>query len=353
MNKILITGGAGFVGSNIAIALKDYFNESEIVALDNLHRKGSELNIPRLETNGIEFVNGDVRNSEDLQEIGEVDLLIECSAEPSVLAGRGGDTEYLIQTNLQGAINCAEVCRHSQAPMIFLSTSRVYPVAPLLDCELKEADTRFELLDDQKVPGLSSNGISEEFPMKGVRSLYGGTKYAAEVMLEEYRDAFSIPIVINRCGVLAGPWQFGKADQGIAAFWTASHYLEKPLKYIGFGGSGKQVRDMLHINDFIRLILMQVEKPATFANDVYNVGGGNSSSASLLELTDVCQAVTGKSIEITPEPKMRYADIPVYISDNRKITSFCGWKPEKNINELIEDIHQWISDTPGVKELFS
>ncbi len=110
---------------------------------------------------------------------------------------------------------------------------------------------------------------------------------------------------------------------------------------------------MLHIKDMVRLVMMQIKNPAKFANDVYNVGGGNFSSASLLELTELCRAVTGKKIEITPEPEMRYADIPVYISDNRKITSFCGWKPEQNIHNLIEDIYAWMCDTPGVKELFS
>jgi len=352
MKKVVITGGAGFVGSNIAIALKKNYESSEIVAFDNLHRKGSELNIPRLEANGVEFLKGDVRNPDELEKVGDIDFMIECSAEPSVLAGRGGDTDYLIGTNLQGAINCAEVCRRSDAPMIFLSTSRVYPVKPLLNCELREAETRFELLNSQKVSGLSEFGVSEEFPMVGARSLYGGTKYAAEIMLGEYRDAFSLPIVINRCGVLAGPWQFGKADQGIAAFWTAAHYLEKKLKYIGFGGSGKQVRDMLHIDDMIRLVIMQIENPAKFADEIYNVGGGNFSSASLLELTAICRSVTGKSIEITPEPEMRYADIPVYISDNRRITEFCSWQPEKSIEILIEDIYKWMVDTPGVKELF-
>ena len=188
--------------------------------------------------------------------------------------------------------------------------------------------------------------------MIGARSLYGGTKYSAEIMLGEYRDAFSLPIVINRCGVLAGPWQFGKADQGIAAFWTAAHYLEKPLKYIGFGGNGKQVRDMLHIDDLIRLIKMQIAEPVKFADDIYNVGGGNFSSASLLELTELCRDVTGNSVEITPELEMRYADIPIYISDNRKITDFCGWKPEKSIDTLIRDIYKWMTETPGVDTLF-
>ena len=352
MNKIVVTGGAGFVGSNIAVALKQEYGECEVIAFDNLHRNGAGLNLPRLEENGVTFVKGDVRNSQNLAALGHIDFMIECSAEPSVLAGRGGDTDYLIQTNLQGAINCAELCRKCDAPMIFLSTSRVYPVKPLLNCEIREADSRFELLSSQNISGLSEFGVAENFPMNGSRSLYGGTKYAAEIMLEEYRDAFGLPIIINRCGVLAGPWQFGKADQGIAAFWTAAHYLKKDLKYIGFGGSGKQVRDMLHIDDLIRLLKMQIENPAKFADDLYNVGGGNFSSLSLLELTEICQKITGHRIEITPEPEMRYADIPIYISDHRKITEFCGWKPEKGPEILISDIYEWMVNTPGVKELF-
>ncbi len=352
MKKIVITGGAGFVGSNIAIALNCDYENCEIIAFDNLYRKGSELNVPRLELNGVEFVNGDVRNSQDLANLGKFDLMIECSAEPSVLAGKGGDTDYLIQTNLHGAINCADVCRKFDAPMIFLSTSRVYPIEPLVNCEVSEKESRFELRSSQNILGLSEHGIAEDFPMNGARSLYGGTKYAAEIMLGEYRDAFSLPIVINRCGVLAGPWQFGKADQGIAAFWIAAHCFNKPLKYIGFGGSGKQVRDMLHIDDLIRLIKLQIAEPAKFANDTYNVGGGNFSSASLLELTGLCRDVTGNRIEITPELEMRYADIPIYISDNRKITECCGWKPEKNIEIIIKDIYKWMTDTPGVNTLF-
>lgn len=412
MKKILITGGAGFVGSNIAIAIKEHFVKCEVVALDNLHRKGAELNIPRLEEHGVEFLRGDVRNSQDLERAGEIDFLIECSAEPSVLAGSDGDTEYLIQTNLNGAINCADVCRKYNAPMLFLSTSRVYPIEPLLNCEIRETPTRFEWTDNQKVSGLSSKGLSEAFPMEGARSLYGGTKYAAEVMLREYSDAFDLPIIINRCGVLAGPWQFGKADQGIAAFWTAAHMFKRNLKYIGFEGSGKQVRDMLHIDDLIRLVMMQIEKPELFGisegqttamniqypigtegdfeypisngkgemmeedenqisngfkspnpqitkspnpptrGGVWNVGGGVTSSASLLELTEICQEITGNTVDISPEPKMRYADIPIYITDTGRIERFCGWKPEKGISDIVIDIHLWIKDTPGAKELF-
>ncbi|OGV37051.1 MAG: 3-beta hydroxysteroid dehydrogenase [Lentisphaerae bacterium GWF2_49_21] len=351
MKRILITGGAGFVGSNIAVALKQHMSVAEIVVLDNLYRKGSSLNLPRLEKNGIKFIKGDVRNPQDIATAGKIDFLIECSAEPSVLAGKDGDTDYLVQTNLYGAINCAEYCRKNNAGMIFLSTSRVYPIDPLLNCKLVEKSSRFELSDKQDVPGLSSKGVSEEFPMTGARSIYGATKYAAEIMLEEYRQAFSLPIVINRCGVIAGPWQFGKVDQGIAVFWLASHMFEKPLKYIGFGGAGKQVRDMVHIDDLIKLVILQLSDPAKFAKGIWNAGGGRNISVSLLELTEICSRITGNKVQIGSEPQTRYADIPVYISDTRKLNSFCGWKPAKSIEKIIEDIHNWLKDNKEARQV--
>ncbi len=354
MKRILVTGGAGFVGSNIAIALKKNFENAEVTALDNLYRKGSELNQPRLAKHGVKFIKGDVRNPSDLETAGEIDFLIECSAEPSAQAGKDGDTGFLVGTNLSGAINCAELCRRNNAGMIFLSSSRAYPIEPLSDCNITEAETRFELSDEQKVPGLSSQGVSEDFPMQGPRSLYGATKYAAEIMLEEYRHCFSLPIVINRCGVLAGPWQFGKADQGIAAFWTARHLFKKPLKYIGFQGTGKQVRDILHIDDLTKLVLLQIKEPEKFSKQsFFNVGGGREISVSLRELTKLCSEATGNVIDIKAEQETRYADIPVYISNNSKINGFCGWKPEMPADRIVEDICRWLKETPEAHSLFT
>jgi CDP-paratose 2-epimerase len=351
MKKILITGGAGFVGSNIAIALKRHFSGLEVAALDNLYRKGSELNLPRLSENGVKFIRGDVRNPQDIALSGKIDFLIECSAEPSVLAGKDGDTDYLVQTNLYGAVNCAEYCRKNNAGMVFLSTSRVYPIKPLVNCNFAEKPTRFKLSDKQEVAGLCSEGVSEDFPMQGARSIYGATKYAAEIMLEEYRQTFSIPVVINRCGVIAGPWQFGKVDQGIAVFWLASHMFGNPLKYIGFGGTGKQVRDMMHIDDLTGLVCLQLKEPAKFANGVWNAGGGREISVSLLELTEICGRITGKKLPIGSEPETRYADIPVYISDTGKIKTCCGWKAELTVEKIIEDIYVWLKDTPAAQKL--
>lgn len=356
--RVLITGGAGFVGSNIAVAIKTYFEDAELCCLDNLYRKGSELNLPRLEKYGIKFVKGDIRNYSDLEGVGNFELIIECSAEPSVLAGKDGSTDYLVGTNLYGAINCAGYCRKYKSAMIFLSTSRVYPIDALLSCEIRKGAKRFDFAEKQILPGVSPNGISEEFPIYGARSLYGATKLAAETMLIDYAEAFDFPLVINRFGVIAGPWQFGKSDQGIAPFWLAGHLFNKELKYIGFGGNGLQVRDFLHVDDAAKLIILQISQIDKFlanrphSGRFFNVGGGKKNSVSLIELTEICRAVSGKDIKIGSESETRYADIPVYISDYSKINKLIAWQPEKNVYNIIEDIAKWINDSPEAKKIF-
>src|SRR3954447_20681569 len=142
--RMLVTGGAGFVGSSLAIALAARQPGWEVVALDNLHRRGSELNLPRLREAGVEFLHGDVRDPSDVAAAGEVQAIVECSAEPSALAGVDGATDYVLQTNLGGAINCLEHARRCEgAQVVFLSTSRVYPVAALESVAFVETDTRY------------------------------------------------------------------------------------------------------------------------------------------------------------------------------------------------------------------
>ena len=232
-----------------------------MIALDSLKRRGSELNLARLREAGVRFVHGDVRQRDDLLALEPVDALVECSAEPSVLAGMGTGADYVVQTNLLGAHNCFELARRDGAQVIFLSTSRVYPVAPLSRLALREEATRFALEAVQPVAGASEHGIAEDFPLEGARTLYGATKLAAELLLTEYADGFGVRATIDRCGVIAGPWQMGKVDQGVFTHWLLAHYAGRPLTYIGYGGSGKQVRDLLHVDDLCELILEQLARP--------------------------------------------------------------------------------------------
>lgn len=338
----LITGGAGFVGSSIAIYLKTKYSKSKVISLDNLKRRGSEINLKRLRQHGVEFIHGDIRNKEDLLNIGKVDSIIECSAEPSILAGYYSSPEFMINTNLLGTVNCLEIARSFDASFIFLSTSRIYPFKTINSLNYFETETRFELTKDQNIYGCSNLGLTEDFPLMGLRSLYGATKLASELLILEYADMYQLKAVINRCGVIAGPWQFGKIDQGFVVLWVAKHFWQKELSYIGFGGKGKQVRDILHINDLLGLIDIELNNIEKLNGEIFNVGGGREISVSLKEVTHLCEKYTGKSISIKKVKKNRPADIKVYITDNKKVTEATGWVPKINVEKIVEEITDWI-----------
>lgn len=341
---ILITGGAGFVGSNLGLKLKVQYPEVKIIALDNLMRRGSELNLPRLKSGGIEFIHGDIRNKEDILNLKDkIDLMIECSAEPSVLAGAEGSPEYVINTNLFGTFNCLELVRKDKADILFMSTSRIYPVDGIAQLDFIEEETRFSFSASQKVPGISPQGFTEEFPLGKNRSFYGMTKLCSEFLINEYAAAYGIKSVINRCSVITGPWQMGKIDQGVAVLWVARHvWANKPLSYIGYGGSGKQVRDFIHIDDIFEVIKLEIENIDVYNGEIYNIGGGLNNSLSLLEMTKLCQEITGNKIEIGAVTEDRPNDVKSYITDYSKFREKTGWECRKDIKTIMTDVYDWI-----------
>ena len=340
--RILVTGGAGFVGGNVAIALAERMQGSEVVALDNLGRRGSELNLTRLKEAGVTFVHGDVRDKEDLLALPEITALVECSAEPSVMAGVDGSPDYLVRTNLMGAYHCLELARRDDAEVVFLSTSRVYPLRHLLKINLDETDTRYEIADEQDLPGVSDRGISEDFPVWGARTMYGATKLAAEHLIEDYVEGYGLRAVTDRFGVIAGPWQMGKVDQGVFTDWMLAHYFKRPLSYIGFGGHGKQVRDLVHIDDVVDLVAAQLAFPDEWAGTFVNVGGGRDISLSLAEATELCAEITGNSIDIDRTPDVRQGDVPLYISDCTKLFGITDWRPQRDARAILTDTFEWI-----------
>jgi CDP-paratose 2-epimerase len=340
--RILVTGGAGFVGANLCLALAEQAPGAEVIALDSLMRRGSELNLARLRAAGVAFVHGDVRVREDLMAIEPVDAIVECSAEPSVLAGMGTGADFVVQTNLLGAHHCFELARRDGAQVIFLSTSRVYPVAPQLELNLREEETRFALEAEQPLAGASEHGIAEDFPLAGARTLYGATKLAAELLLTEYADAFGVRATIDRCGVIAGPWQMGKVDQGVFTHWLLAHYQRRPLAYIGYGGSGKQVRDVLHVDDVCELVLEQLADPEGWNGATVNVGGGVEGSLSLRETTDLCVELTGNEVPIEPVAQARPGDVPLYATDCRRLFARTDWRPRRGPRTVLEDTLAWV-----------
>jgi CDP-paratose 2-epimerase len=345
--RVLVTGGAGFVGANLALALASRRPGWELVALDNLRRRGSELNLPRLREVGVQFVHGDVRELSDLLALEQFEAVVECSAEPSALAGVRGDTGYVVRSNLVGAYNCLELARRDAAQVVFLSTSRVYPFAALDRAAFREEETRFELEAAQEQPGITGEGVSETFPLDGARTLYGATKLAAELLVMEYASMFGIRTVINRCGVIAGPWQMGKVDQGVFTHWLVSHYFGRPLSYIGYGGLGKQVRDLIHVDDLATLIEDQLERPEHWDAATVNVGGGRQFSLSLRETTEICAEVTGNRLDVAGSEGSRPGDVRIYLSDCARLYGLTDWRPERTPRRVIEDVFAWVRGNEG------
>jgi CDP-paratose 2-epimerase len=339
---VLVTGGAGFVGANLAVHLAGRHPGWEVVALDSLRRRGSELNLPRLRAAGVTFVHGAVRVRDDVLAAGPADAIVECSAEPSVLAGAGGTPDYLVQTNLLGAYHCLELARRDGAQVVFLSTSRVYPVRTLESARFTETETRFELDGEQPVPGLSEHGVAEDLPLEGARTLYGTTKLAAELLIAEYAETYGIATVVDRCGVVAGPWQMGRIDQGVFTYWLLAHRLGRELRYLGYGGTGKQVRDLLHVHDLAELIEEQLLEPERCAGRTLNVGGGREVSLSLRETTELCRELTGRTVPVEPGGEDRPGDLRVYLSDCRRLFALTDWRPRRDARTILADTLDWI-----------
>ena len=340
--KILITGSCGFVGSTVALELRKRgeANEVDVIGIDNLSRRGSEINCPVLKQSGVRFVHGDLRLVSDLEAIGEVDWVIDAAANPSVLAGVDGRTSsrQLIEHNLQGTLNLLEFCKARRAGLILLSTSRVYSVASLAKIPVEVVNDAFRPIESAtNSHGLSQRGISEAFPTTAPVSLYGATKVASEQLALEYGGSFGFPVWVNRCGVLAGAGQFGRSDQGIFSFWINSWIRNRPLKYIGFSGHGHQVRDCLHPRDIVPLLLAQMSDAGHKVDPVINLGGGVSNSLSLAQLSAWCETRFG-SRKVTADSAPRPFDAPWLVMDCSLANELWNWRAETPIVAILDEI---------------
>jgi CDP-paratose 2-epimerase len=340
--KILITGAAGFVGSNIARYIKAYHSDVSLMGIDNLSRRGSEYNLSLLKSIDCKFFHGDIRSKEDIDDLPKADWIIDCAANPSVLAGLDGGSLGLINNNLTGTINLLEKCRKDHTGFIMLSTSRVYSINDLINVPLTETGDRFEVKENAAYPvGFSRLGVAEQFSTTAPVSLYGSSKLASEILALEYHYTFGFPVWINRCGVIAGPGQFGKIDQGIFSFWIYNWINNKPLSYIGFNGTGHQVRDFFSPDDLSRLILTQVNDPERKVPPVVNAGGGLNASMSLKELNNYCTQHFNFKKDITVNTAPRTFDIPYYVTDNTAVEKNWGWKPEQTKEQILDGILAW------------
>jgi CDP-paratose 2-epimerase len=339
--KLLISGVCGFVGSTLARTLLESGGGHEIIGLDNFIRPGSEVNRKALKQLGVRLFHGDLRSPSDLETLPAVDWVLDAAANPSVLAGVDGKTSsrQLIEHNLLGTVNLLEFCKQHRAGFVLLSTSRVYSIPPLASLAVESVNEAFRPSSHSPLPsGLTAAGIDESFSTTAPVSLYGATKLASEALALEYGETFGLPVFINRCGVLAGAGQFGRPDQGIFAFWINSHLRHRPLKYIGFGGNGFQVRDCLHPRDLVTLLRQQFDAPELAASDrVVNVSGGAASAMSLRQLTNWCDARYG-SHPVSSDHTPRAFDIPWVVLDHAKAARIWKWQPQTKIDQILDEI---------------
>jgi len=329
--KILITGGCGFVGSNLAIYLKDNKIGDEVNSLDNLSRKGSLLNLNRLKKKKITNFKIDISNRKLLKELPRFDLIVDCCAEASVETSKK-NMDIVFNTNLVGTYNILKKCKKDKSNIIFLSSSRIYSINKLRNLKKKTL-------------------INEKFDTFGPKSIYGFCKYSSEHLIKEFSYLHKTKYIINRFGVISGPWQFGKQDQGFVSLWVWRHINKKKLSYIGFGGKGSQVRDVVHIMDVCKLIALQIKKINIINNFTVNVGGGKKNAISLKNLTKICQKVTLNKMKIFSKKSTSEYDIPYYVTNNSKVKNIYKWKPEKNILNIVEDIYKWmLLNKKGIKK---
>jgi CDP-paratose 2-epimerase len=350
--KILITGICGFVGSTLAREWLQAEPGITVYGLDNLIRSGSEDNRGSLQKLGIKLYHGDIRCASDFEALPAVDWVVDAAANPSVLAGVDGQTSsrQLIEHNLLGTVNILEYCKRHGAGFTLVSTSRVYSIKPLADVLVEPIDNAFRLAPGQALPqGLTAAGVAESFSTDPPVSLYGSTKVASELLALEYGETFGFPVWINRCGVLAGAGQFGKADQGIFAFWINCWLRRRPLTYIGFGGNGYQVRDCLHPRDLIPLMRQQVASAAAPVR-IVNLGGGSSHAMSLAQLSSWCEARYGRH-EVRGDDRPRRFDIPWLLMDSAKAREVWGWQPQTSREDILTEIALHAEQHPHWLEL--
>jgi len=338
--NILITGGAGFVGSNLTNNFLDKgFN---VTIFDNFSRKNVEKNIDWLKSNhkkGLTVIKADVKDYDSLKKACEdKDVILHTAGQVAVTTSVKNPKEDF-NTNALGTFNVLEAARNCNTNPIILytSTNKVYG-NNVNKIPLKEKDFRYEF-SDQKF----TKGIPENFPTDAnEHTPYGCSKYTGDIYMRDFFEIFGLRTVTFRMSCIYGLHQYGNEDQGWVAYFTIASVLNKPIVLYG---DGKQVRDILFVDDLVRAFENAIKNITKTKGKVYNIGGGSNNTISLLELLNLL-----KKLGLNPEYSFgdwRPADQKVYISNIRKAMEF-GWKPIIPQEEGVRRLLQWIKENKKI-----
>ena len=327
--KIIVTGGCGFIGSNICIFLKNL--SFKVISVDNLSKTYSKINLKRLNNLNIKNYNIDISNKNKFVKLSfKSDIIIDCCADPAVESSRK-DIYSNINNNLITTYNVLEKAKKDNSKLIFLSTSRIYPI--------KDSYKKFSFFYKKKKKDL----FNEESNTNGPKTIYGFSKLSSEMLIKEYNYAFKIDYLINRCGLITGPWQFGKVEQGLVSLWLWKHLnKDNNLYYKGYNGSGNQIRDILFIKDLCELVYLQIKKFKKIKNQTFCVGGGIKNSVNLNQLTKICEEITKNKLKIKYDLDTSIYDIPFYITSLNKLEKYYKWLPKTDLKIGLYAILEWM-----------
>jgi len=330
--SVVIFGGAGFVGSNWAYRLLKT-TEAKVHIFDNLSRRGVQHNVSWLrhaagDSERLKITVGDVRDATLVQRAVQPATEVYNFAAQVAVTASIDDPREDFETNLGGALNILEAARKSghKPFLLFTSTNKVY--GHLISQSLTVTPKRYTCTDQQ--------GVNESQPLD-FYSPYGCSKGAADQYVHDYSRIFGLPTVVFRMSCIAGPRQFGTEDQGWVAHFLYSALQDRPVTIYG---DGRQVRDVLYVEDLVHAFELVRARVETTGGEIYNVGGGLENSTSLLELIAEIEHVTGKKLRYEtnlPRP----GDQPFYVTDFSKLRRHTGWEPKGSLPRILAHMYAW------------
>ena len=329
--RVLITGGAGFIGCNAAVNFLR--SGDEVIVFDNLSRAGTADNLEWVRSQGdVTFVKGDIRDAREMTDAiaaQPLDAVIHLAAQVAVTTSVV-DPRTDFEINALGTLNVLEAVRAAECDplVVFSSTNKVYGGMEELEYVVK---------GDRWTCDISAEGVPESRPLD-FHSPYGCSKGAADQYVRDYARIYDLRTVVLRQSCIYGNRQFGIEEQGWIAWFTLAALMGRPITVYG---DGKQVRDVLEVSDLVRMYRLCIENADKVSGEIFNVGGGPDKTLSIARSLDLLEQKLGLTINRSFED-WRPGDQPVFVSCNQKAFEVLGWKPEVDVDQGLDTLVEWI-----------